>query len=122
MTHGCTGPGGSVLARHVVFRTNHQERPVSTIQTPTESTTSPASYEPRTTRRRTFTETRDGFKTSEFYVTLAFVAAVLIATYVDDDSLARDDGWLFAAMAVVGYVVSRGLAKVASREPIDEAR
>jgi len=48
------------------------------------------------------------------------VVAVLLATYADEDSLARDDGWLFAAFAVVAYVVSRGLAKLATREPYDE--
>jgi hypothetical protein len=82
---------------------------------------SPSSYDQRPTRtRRTSTETRRGFKTSEFYVMLAFVVAVLLATYADEDSLARDDGWLFAAFAVVAYIVSRGLAKLATREPSDE--
>ena len=51
---------------------------------------------------------------------VAFVVAVLLATYADEDSLARDDGWLFAAVAVVAYIVSRGLAKLATREPYDE--
>jgi hypothetical protein len=83
---------------------------------------SPSSFDSRPTpTRRTFTETRNGFKTSEFWVMLAFVVAVLLATYADEDSLARDDGWLFAAFAVVAYVVSRGLAKLATREPYDEA-
>ena len=94
-----------------------------TIQSTSESRgdLSPSSYEPRPTgSRRTFTETRNGFKTSEFYVMLAFVVAVLLATYADEDSLARDDGWLFAAFAVVAYIVSRGLAKLATREPYDE--
>jgi hypothetical protein len=93
------------------------------IQSATESREdlSPSSYDRGPMRtRRTFTETRSGFKTSEFWVMLAFVVAVLIATYADEDSLARDDGWLFAAFAVVAYVVSRGLAKLATREPNDE--
>jgi hypothetical protein len=82
---------------------------------------SPSSYDSRPTHtRRTFTETRNGFKTSEFWVMLAFVVGVLLATYADEDSLARDDGWLFAAFAVVAYIVSRGLAKLATREPYDE--
>ena len=81
----------------------------------------PSSYDSRPTpTRRTFTETRNGFKTSEFWVMLAFVVAVLLATYADEDSLARDDGWLFAAFAVVAYIVSRGLAKLATREPYNE--
>ena len=71
--------------------------------------------------RRTFTETKHGFKTTEFYVMLLFVAGVLIAAYAsDEDALARDDGWLFASLAVVGYIVSRGLAKLATREPYED--
>ena len=50
--------------------------------------------------RRTFTEAKSGFKTTEFWVMVAFVAGVLIATYSDGDSLAREDGWLYAALAV----------------------
>ena len=69
------------------------------------------------TVRRTFTEAKNGFKTSEFYVMLAFVAAVLVATYLDSDSLGREDGWRFAAIAVAAYVISRGLAKLGVREP-----
>jgi hypothetical protein len=94
-----------------------------TIQSISESRgdLSPSSYDSRPTQtRRTFTETRNGFKTSEFWVMLAFVVAVLLATYADEDSLARDDGWLFAAFAVVAYIVSRGLAKLATREPYNE--
>jgi hypothetical protein len=67
--------------------------------------------------RRSFTETKEGFKTTELYVMLAYVAGVLLATYADEDSLARDDGWLFASFAVMAYIVSRGLAKLATREP-----
>ena len=51
---------------------------------------------------------------------VAFVAGVLFATYADEDSLSRDDGWLFAAIVVVGYVVSRGLAKLATRQPKED--
>ena len=69
------------------------------------------------TLRERFTEAKDGFKTSEFYVMVVFVATVLLATYLDSDSLAREDGWRFAAFAVVAYIISRGLAKSGSREP-----
>lgn len=72
---------------------------------------------PRPVERRRFTEAKEGFKTSEMYVMLAFVAAVLIATYADNDSLAHQDGWLYAGIAVAAYVVSRGLAKLGVREP-----
>ena len=76
----------------------------------------------KTGTRRTFTETKNGFKTSEFYVMVLFVAGVLIAAYATgEDALARDDGWLFASLAVVGYIVSRGLAKLATREPYEDS-
>lgn len=71
-------------------------------------------------RRRTFTETRLGFKTTEFWVMIVAVAGILISTYADDDTLSRKDGWLFASIVVAAYVVSRGLAKLGSREPYDE--
>jgi hypothetical protein len=100
-----------------------------TPQTRTEvpSSPAPASYdrqpavdrEPIATRR-TYTETKNGFKTSEFYVMVLFVVGVLLATYADADSLARDNGWLIASIAVAAYVISRGLAKLATREPYDE--
>ena len=70
------------------------------------------------TERRTFTETKLGFKTSEFLVMVAAVVAVLIATYADgDDTLTQNDGWRYAAWIAVAYIVSRGLAKLGVREP-----
>jgi hypothetical protein len=65
--------------------------------------------------RHRFSGAKDGFKTSEFYVMVAFVAAVLFATYLDADSLGREDGWRFAVFAVVAYIISRGLAKLGVR-------
>ena len=69
---------------------------------------------------RTHTETRKSFRTTEFYLTLAFIAGVLLATYMDSDSLARADGWRYASFAAVAYIVSRGLAKLGSGEPRTE--
>ena len=75
----------------------------------------------RIASRRTFTETKSGFKTSEFYVMILFVAGVLFAAYASgEDALGRDDGWLFASLAVVAYIVSRGLAKLGTREPYED--
>jgi len=84
--------------------------------------TTPPYDRPVAGRRSTFTETKAGYKTTEFYVMLIFVVGVLIATYADEDSLARDDGWFFAALAVAAYIVSRGLAKLGTREPYDADR
>ena len=83
----------------------------------------PADYErPKTSVRRTLTESKAGVKTTEFYVMVIFVAGVLLSTYADQDTLARRDGWFFAALAVGAYILSRGLAKLGSREPYTEDR
>lgn len=54
---------------------------------------------------------RSALKTTEFWFTLALALLVLLATYLDEDSLDRVDGWRFATYAVVAYVISRGLSK-----------
>jgi hypothetical protein len=73
--------------------------------------------------RRTFTETKLGFKTSEFLMAVVAIAAVLIATYSDgDDTLTQNDGWRYAAWIAVAYIVSRGLAKLGVREPYTDER
>ena len=43
----------------------------------------------------TFTETKLGLKTTEFYVTVVFIAGVLLATYLDSDTLTRSDGFRY---------------------------
>ena len=46
-----------------------------------------------------YTEAKNGFKTSEMYVAVALIVAILIATYVDsDDTLGHQQGWLFASI------------------------
>lgn len=96
-----------------------------TTQTPPVTSTRPNStsnHEPRRSVRRTFTETKAGVKTTEFWVMIVFVAGVLLSTYADQDTLARRDGWFFAALAAGAYIVSRGLAKLGTREPYDDDR
>jgi hypothetical protein len=66
----------------------------------------------------TFTEAKNGFKTSEMYVAVALIVAILIATYVNsDDSLGHSQGWLYASLVAAAYIISRGLAKLGVREP-----
>ena len=66
----------------------------------------------------TYTETKLGFKTSEFLIMVAAAVAILVATYVDgDDTLTQNDGWRYASWVAVAYIVSRGLAKLGVREP-----
>jgi hypothetical protein len=67
--------------------------------------------------RRTFTETKAGSKTTEFLLTLAMIAAILVAVYVGDADLDASDGWRYASWVAAAYIVSRGLAKLGSREP-----
>ena len=59
-------------------------------------------------------ETKPGWKSTEFYLTLAAIAGILIASYADSDSLSRTDGWKYTAWVVIAYVISRGLAKLGS--------
>ena len=69
---------------------------------------------------RTFTEAKAGFKTTEFVIMLAVVAAILIATYVADADLGANEGWRYIAWVAAAYILSRGLAKAATREPYRE--
>src|SRR4051794_4213346 len=81
-------------------------------------TTTGASASSTTAKVRTFTETKAGTKTTEFFLTLLFVAGSLIAAYArSNDSFNVEDGWRFASIAVAAYIVSRGLAKLGIREP-----
>lgn len=74
--------------------------------------------ETATTGASHFTEAKNGFKTSEMYVALGLMAAILIAAYVNDnDSLGHSQGWLYASIVGAAYIISRGLAKLGVREP-----
>jgi hypothetical protein len=59
-------------------------------------------------------ETKPFYLTSEFLVFILYLMGLGIAASTDDDI----DGrlfWILATVAVVGYMVSRGIAKSASR-------
>jgi hypothetical protein len=71
-------------------------------------------------RRRTFTETKAGFKTTEFMLAIAAIVAILIATYVADADLGANEGWRYMAWVAAAYIVSRGLAKLGTREPYED--
>jgi hypothetical protein len=71
-------------------------------------------------QRRTFTETKAGSKTTEFMLTIAAIVAILIAVYVGDADLDATDGWRYASWVAAAYIVSRGLAKLGTREPYAE--
>ncbi len=65
---------------------------------------------------RESTETKASTKTSEFYVYLAAVAAVLIAGLIMDGFNATET-WRYFTYLTIGYLISRGLAKSGSRDP-----
>ncbi len=67
---------------------------------------------------RESTETKASTKTSEFFVFLAAVAAVLVASLVVDGFNATE-GWKFFTYLAIGYMISRGFAKSGSRDPYD---
>jgi hypothetical protein len=61
------------------------------------------------------TEARPGIMTTEFWLSLAMAAAVIIAGYVSD-AFSVSTGWALGAGIIAAYVVSRGFAKSGSRE------
>ena len=74
--------------------------------------------------RRGVTETKHASKTTEFYAMVAVIAGILIAAwYVGRDSVTdaftAERAWLYIAIVASAYMISRGLAKSGTREPID---
>ena len=69
-------------------------------------------------RTRTFTETKVATKTTEFYAMVLAIIGIVVATYADgSDTLTKDDGIRYATFIAVAYILSRGLAKLGTREP-----
>jgi hypothetical protein len=73
---------------------------------------------------RLTTETKQAFKTTEFWAMVAIVVGILAASWLvgDDDGGAGDAfpavrAWLYVAIVASAYIVSRGLAKAGSNEP-----
>ncbi|MGW5848853.1 hypothetical protein ACWFQ8_13040 [Streptomyces sp. NPDC055254] len=75
--------------------------------------------------RRLSTETKSALKTTEFFVYIAAVIAVLIASMLvgteegHRDYFRADQAWLYIVILTVGYMISRGLAKSGSRDHYD---
>ncbi|MFB9235481.1 hypothetical protein ACFFWC_08010 [Plantactinospora siamensis] len=86
----------------------------------------------RTTGRRGLSrgeETKPAWKTTELYVYLAAVVAVLIASNAvgssggsGGDVFTADKAWWFITLLTIGYLVSRGLSKVGVRTPDEDPR
>ncbi|MFL5973265.1 MAG: hypothetical protein ACJ750_12845 [Gaiellaceae bacterium] len=80
---------------------------------------------PRGVVARLATDTKQAFKTTEFWAMVAIVAGILIASWMIDDGGGGASGdafpavraWLYVAIVASAYIVSRGLAKAGSPEP-----
>jgi hypothetical protein len=78
--------------------------------------------------RRLTTETKQAFKTTEFWAMVGVVVAILVSaaaikggdTGGTDEFIARQ-AWLYVAIVAGAYFISRGLAKSGSREPYTES-
>ena len=76
---------------------------------------------------RLASETKQAFKTTEFWAMAAIVAGILIAAAIvgqgdgngngNVDAFPAQRAWLYIAIVGVGYMVSRGLAKSGSQDP-----
>ncbi len=79
--------------------------------------------------RRLATETKQAFKTTEFWAMVGVIVAILVSaaainggdTGGTDEFIARQ-AWLYVAIVAAAYLISRGLAKAGSREPYTEER
>ena len=79
---------------------------------------------PHSRARRFASETKQAFKTTEFWIYLTILVGLLIAGVVADadegssvDGFGANQVWLYAVVLTVGYLISRGLAKSGSRDP-----
>jgi hypothetical protein len=78
--------------------------------------------------RRLTTETKQAFKTTEFWAMLGVIAGILVAaaaikggdTGGTDEFIARQ-AWLYVAIVAGAYFISRGLAKSGSRDPYTDS-
>ena len=79
--------------------------------------------------RRLVTETKQAFKTSEFWMVVAVIVGILISAAVikggdttgTDEFIARQ-AWLYVAILAGAYAIGRGLAKSGSSDPYTEDR
>ena len=73
--------------------------------------------------RRLTTETKQAFKTTEFWAMLGLVVAILVSAAVINggdngtDQFIAKQAWLYVSILGAAYFISRGLAKSGSSEP-----
>ena len=79
--------------------------------------------------RRLSTETKQAFKTTEFWGMVGIIAAILVSAAVikggdtsgTDEFIARQ-AWLYVAIVAGAYFIGRGLAKSGVRDPYTDER
>ena len=77
--------------------------------------------------RRLTTETKQAFKTTEFWGMVGVIVAILVSAAVikggdtngTDEFIARQ-AWLYVAIVAGAYFIGRGLAKAGSHDPYTE--
>ena len=76
--------------------------------------------------RRLATETKQAFKTTEFYAMVVVIVAILVCAAAikggdngTDEFIARQ-AWLYVSIVAAAYMISRGLAKSGSRDPYSD--
>jgi hypothetical protein len=79
--------------------------------------------------RRFTTETKQAFKTTEFWAMVGVIVAILVSAAAikggdsggTDEFIARN-AWLYVSIVAAAYILSRGLAKAGSSEPYERDR
>ncbi len=79
--------------------------------------------------RRLTTETKQAFKTTEFWAMVGVVVGILVSAAVinggdtggTDEFIARQ-AWLYVAIVAGAYLISRGRATAGSSDPYRESR
>ena len=73
--------------------------------------------------RRLATETKQAFKTTEFWAMVVVIVGILVSAAAikggdngTDEFIARN-AWLYVSIVAAGYMISRGLAKSGVRDP-----
>lgn len=78
--------------------------------------------------RRLTTETKSALKTTEFFLTIGVIAAILVCAAAikggdnSTDEFIAKQAWLYVAIVTGAYTIGRGLAKSGSRDPYTEDR
>jgi hypothetical protein len=80
--------------------------------------------------RRLATETKQAFKTTEFWAMVGVIVAILVSAAAikggdsagGTDEFVAKQAWLYVAIVASAYMISRGLAKAGSRDPYTEDR